>query len=136
MPLAPHLWGLSHLHLLPFSSHVTAYYPLVPPSVTIHQAHKGSPPCSSTRTTRETLCATIDSYNMIFPYNFALSLTVPIFSLGAYFFSTPSLWYFQNCFEASLPATRLRILAPPGCSSVKSERWVLVIECKLGTGLW
>ena len=26
---------------------------------------------------------------------------------------------FQNCFEASFPATRLRIFAPPGCSSTK-----------------
>jgi hypothetical protein len=25
-----------------------------------------------------------------------------------YFFRIPSLWYFQNCFEASLPATRWR----------------------------
>src|SRR2546423_118000 len=40
-------------------------------------------------------------------YNFAFSPTVPIFSRLEYFFSTFSLWYFQNCFVASLPATRL-----------------------------
>ena len=26
-------------------------------------------------------------------------------------------WYFQNCFEASFPATRCKIFFPPGCSS-------------------
>jgi hypothetical protein len=29
-------------------------------------------------------------------YNLASSLTVPIFSFGAHFSSTPSLWYFGN----------------------------------------
>lgn len=57
------------------------------------------------------------------PHSFASSLTAPTFSFGAYFFSTPSLWYFQNCFDASLPATRFRILAPPGCSSMKPIFW-------------
>lgn len=28
-----------------------------------------------------------------------------------------SVGTFQNCFEASLPATRFKIFAPPGCSS-------------------
>lgn len=32
----------------------------------------------------------------------------PICSWPLYFFRTPSLWYFQNCFEASFPATRWR----------------------------
>lgn len=53
-------------------------------------------------------------------YNFAFSSTVPICSFAPYFFNTPSLWYFQNCFVASLPATRFKIFAPPGCSSTKS----------------
>jgi len=52
-------------------------------------------------------------------YSLALSLTLPTFSLPSYFFNIPSLWYFQNCFDASLPTTRLRILEPPGCSSMK-----------------
>ena len=46
-----------------------------------------------------------------------LESSEPIWSLDLYFLSTPSLWYFQNCLEASLPATRLRIFLPPGCSS-------------------
>jgi len=50
-------------------------------------------------------------------YSLAFSATVPIFNFGEYFFNTLSLWYFQNCFVASFPATRFRILAPPGCSS-------------------
>jgi hypothetical protein len=50
-------------------------------------------------------------------HNFAFSSTVPILSLSLYFFKTLSLWYFQNCFVASLPATLLRIFEPPGCSS-------------------
>lgn len=37
----------------------------------------------------------------------------PTSSLGLYFFRMPSLWYFQNCFEASFPATRVRIFLPP-----------------------
>ena len=37
----------------------------------------------------------------------------PTWSLGLYFFSTPSLWYFQNILEASLPPTRWRIFLPP-----------------------
>lgn len=32
----------------------------------------------------------------------------PICSWALYFFKMPSLWYFQNCFEASFPATRWR----------------------------
>lgn len=32
----------------------------------------------------------------------------PIWSCALYFFRIPSLWYFQNCFEASFPATRCR----------------------------
>ena len=55
-------------------------------------------------------------------HSFALSLTVPIFSRSEYFFNTLSLWYFQNCLVASLPATLLRIFAPPGCSSTKPAR--------------
>jgi hypothetical protein len=58
--------------------------------------------------------------NDVDAYSLAFSLTVPIFRLPPYFFNTLSLWYFQNCFVASLPATRLRILEPPGCSSTKS----------------
>lgn len=53
-------------------------------------------------------------------HSLALSSTDPIFSLAPYFFSTPSLWYFQNGFVAFLPAYRLRIFAPPGCSSANS----------------
>lgn len=30
------------------------------------------------------------------PYNFAASLTSPIFNFGLYFFSTDSLWYYKN----------------------------------------
>lgn len=52
-------------------------------------------------------------------HNFAFSPTVPTFNLSEYFFNTLSLWYFQNCFVASFPATRLRIFDPPGCSSMK-----------------
>lgn len=54
------------------------------------------------------------------PHSLALSATVPTFSFPPYFSRTLSLWYFQNCLDASLPATRLRILAPPGWSSRKS----------------
>lgn len=50
-------------------------------------------------------------------HSFAFSSTVPTLSRSLYFFNTPSLWYFQNCFEASLPTTRFKIFAPPGCSS-------------------
>ena len=32
----------------------------------------------------------------------------PICSFPLYFFRIPSLWYFQNCFEASFPATRCK----------------------------
>jgi hypothetical protein len=38
----------------------------------------------------------------------------PTWSLAWYFLRMPSLWYFQNCLEASLPATRWRIFLPPG----------------------
>lgn len=81
------------------------------------------------------VCSVVNSlvYSLI-PHNFASSLTAPTFSLGAYFFSTLSLWYyfprqlsnsaysvgkltFQNCLLASLPPTLFKILAPPGCSS-------------------
>lgn len=37
----------------------------------------------------------------------------PICSEGLYFLRMPSLWYFQNCFDASLPATRVKIFLPP-----------------------
>jgi len=37
----------------------------------------------------------------------------PIWSEDLYFLRMPSLWYFQNCFDASLPATRVRIFLPP-----------------------
>lgn len=53
-------------------------------------------------------------------YNLAVSATSPTLSLAPYFSSTFLPWYFQNCLVAFLPATRLRILAPPGCSSRKS----------------
>jgi hypothetical protein len=53
-------------------------------------------------------------------HSFASSLTVPINNLGLYFSNTFLPWYFQNCFVASLPAMRLRILGPPGCSSTKA----------------
>lgn len=80
----------------------------------------------------------VQSYNLLI-YSLAFSPTVPIFSFGAYFLRTDSLWYcrrirvsslvpiqtlhryhtFQNCLLASFPATRFKILAPPGCSSTK-----------------
>lgn len=41
----------------------------------------------------------------------------PTWSDFWYFLRMPSLWYFQNCLEASLPPTRWRIFFPPGCSS-------------------
>jgi hypothetical protein len=34
----------------------------------------------------------------------------PICSWDLYFFRIPSLWYFQNCLEASLPPTRWRTI--------------------------
>ena len=37
-----------------------------------------------------------------------LDSSAPTCSCGRYFLRMPSLWYFQNCFEASLPATRWR----------------------------
>ena len=37
----------------------------------------------------------------------------PTWSFPLYFLRMPSLWYFQNCFDASLPATRVRIFLPP-----------------------
>lgn len=52
--------------------------------------------------------------------SFAVSANVPTWRLAPYFSSTDLPWYFQNCLVASLPATRFRILAPPGCSSRKS----------------
>ena len=52
-------------------------------------------------------------------HSFAVSASVPTRSFSPYFSSTDLPWYFQNCLEASLPAMRLRILAPPGCSSRK-----------------
>jgi len=60
-------------------------------------------------------------------YSLAFSPTVPTFNFAAYFFNTLSLWYFQNCFVASLPATLLSIFAPPGCSSTKSTRFPSVL---------
>lgn len=85
------------------------------------------------------------NWKLVLVYNLAASLTSPIFSFGEYFFNTDSLWYygergislvvplvdqkecmeikpdviytFQNCLDASLPATRFKIFAPPGCSS-------------------
>ena len=53
-------------------------------------------------------------------HSLALSPTVPILSLSPYLLSTFSLWYFQKDLVAFLPAKRLRILAPPGCSSRNS----------------
>ena len=38
----------------------------------------------------------------------------PTWSCFWYFLRMPSLWYFQNCLDASLPATRWRIFLPPG----------------------
>jgi hypothetical protein len=43
-----------------------------------------------------------------------LVLREPTWSLALYFLRMPSLWYFQNCLLASLPATRVRIFFPPG----------------------
>jgi hypothetical protein len=40
----------------------------------------------------------------------------PTWSFALYFLRMDSLWYFQNCFEASFPATRVRIFLPPVCS--------------------
>jgi hypothetical protein len=37
----------------------------------------------------------------------------PTWSFALYFLRMDSLWYFQNCFEASFPATRVRIFLPP-----------------------
>jgi len=37
----------------------------------------------------------------------------PTWSFPLYFLRMPSLWYFQNCWLASLPATRVRIFLPP-----------------------
>ena len=42
---------------------------------------------------------------------------LPTWSCPLYFFRMPSLWYFQNCLEASLPATRARIFLPPKCET-------------------
>jgi len=39
---------------------------------------------------------------------FAFESREPTCSFAWYFFRMLSLWYFQNCFEASLPATRWR----------------------------
>lgn len=38
----------------------------------------------------------------------------PTCSFALYLFRIPSLWYFQNCLDASFPATRVRIFLPPG----------------------
>lgn len=53
-------------------------------------------------------------------YSLAASARVPTLSLVPYFSSTLLPWYFQKDLVASLPAIRLRILAPPGWSSRKS----------------
>jgi hypothetical protein len=55
----------------------------------------------------------------------------PTCSLPLYFLSMPSLWYFQNCFEASLPATRVRIFFPP----VVARRQPTSLSCDLGMGI-
>lgn len=49
-----------------------------------------------------------------FASTFLLS-RLPTWSCPLYFFSMPSLWYFQNCLEASFPATLWRIFLPPAC---------------------
>ena len=82
----------------------------------LSQQCKCSPAIHSCHITSPSLSAT--------SHSFAVSFTVPIFSLAPYFLRTFSLWYFQNCLVASLPATRLRIFAPPGCSSAKAG-WLL-----------
>lgn len=55
-------------------------------------------------------------------YSLAASSTVPILNLSPYFLRTLSPWYFQKALVAFLPAKRLRIRSPPGCSLRKSAR--------------
>jgi hypothetical protein len=43
----------------------------------------------------------------------------PTSSLGLYFFRMPSLWYFQNCLDASFPPTLVRIFLPPANEQVR-----------------
>lgn len=73
--------------------------------------HQGRHPLSGSQSSPQLACL---------DHSLDPSLTVPTFNLGVYFFRTCSLWYFQNCLDASLPATRFRILDPPGCSSMNS----------------
>ena len=49
--------------------------------------------------------------------DFGLESSEPTNSFLEYFLRMDSLWYFQNCLEASLPATLVKIFLPPGCSS-------------------
>ena len=59
----------------------------------------------------------------------------PTWSCPLYFFSMLSLWYFQNCFEASLPATRVRTRETSACHA-RNQRvfhtflatWMLILE--------
>lgn len=48
-----------------------------------------------------------------FASTFGLLSRLPTWSCPLYFFRMPSLWYFQNCLEASFPATLWRIFLPP-----------------------
>lgn len=60
----------------------------------------------------------------------------PTLSLAWYFLRMPSLWYFQNCLDASFPATRVRIFFPPIVVLVRPsfapqdglQTWMLILE--------
>lgn len=54
----------------------------------------------------------------------------PTWSLLLYFFRMPSLWYFQNCLDASLPATRWRIFLPP------NQCHPFVSDCSCADSWW
>lgn len=94
-------------------------------------------PLSADGETAATFCSLGDAGGVGGPAACFLVSNEPTWSLPLYFLRMPSLWYFQNCLEASLPATRDRIFLPPGYyqPSLRELRicggrlaWVLVLE--------
>lgn len=73
-------------------------------------ARRGLPPCAPPLSLRQLPAATSSPH--IPPFPPARANDRPADSKD----QPPT---FQNCLLASLPPTRLRILAPPGCSSTK-----------------
>lgn len=63
-----------------------------------------------------------------------LESSEPTWSFDLYFLRMLSLWYFQNCFEASLPPTRCKTATISACPPQRSEKltlfstWMLVLE--------